>query len=298
MSHERISRATPDSNLVGRECVYCHREITAGEEVVICPRCKTVHHVECWKNNWGCARRGCKQVAKTVVPASEEADARKRLGDNYYLEKEKPKRKWKIALGVVAAMVIIALLGYQGPDPAAGRKKITLMVQGGYLEIEFYERVAKEFNEAHPEWYLEAIVTPQAGYEQKLVVMIGARSAPDIFVTDTDRYSLFAAEGVLLALDDYLSSSPEMVARLFPHGIEPYRIDGKVYGIPHPYAREIFSIFTLVDDPDIAWTVLVEILDAIEKNYPEKLRSAHDTEPLFPLFPSEQEEKLPETVAY
>lgn len=41
------------------ECPYCQTPIVAGEEMVICPQCKTPHHAECWRDNRGCAVYGC-----------------------------------------------------------------------------------------------------------------------------------------------------------------------------------------------------------------------------------------------
>ena len=287
MPSERVTKATENSTLVGAKCMHCQQEITLGAEVVVCPRCKAVHHVECWKERKGCARLGCSQIAETVVAEQDQTSEEKRLGDNFYLEKERPKQKWKIALGVVAAIIVVALLGYRGPDPAAGRDKITLMVQGGYLEIDFYNEVAKKFNEAHPDWYLETLVTPYSGYEQKLVVMFGARLGPSIFITPTDRYSMYAEQGAMLPLDDYLANQPELIKRFFPDGIEPLQVNGSVYGIPHPYSQEVFGIYSLVEKPDIAWTALIEILTEIEANYPEALRNREDAADTSSLVPNQ-----------
>ena len=40
-------------------CPYCRFPITAGERVVRCPGCDTLHHADCWEENGGCARYGC-----------------------------------------------------------------------------------------------------------------------------------------------------------------------------------------------------------------------------------------------
>jgi hypothetical protein len=40
-------------------CPYCLTEIGADEETRVCPRCQTVHHRECWRENSGCTVFGC-----------------------------------------------------------------------------------------------------------------------------------------------------------------------------------------------------------------------------------------------
>lgn len=41
-------------------CPYCQSIIHHNEETIICPECNTVHHRECWDENHGCTRFGCK----------------------------------------------------------------------------------------------------------------------------------------------------------------------------------------------------------------------------------------------
>lgn len=283
MAQESVTRLTDDSELVGTDCTHCHQQLAVGDEVVICPRCKSAHHVQCWKDNFGCARRGCPQVAEAVLP---DKPIREESGDNKYLEKERPKMKWKIALGILAAAVLVAAMTVSGPDPAAGRTKIVLMTQGGVRETDFFQSVADEFNKAHPEWYLESMVTPFGGYDQKLVVLLGAREAPDIFVAaDYDRYRMFAERGGFLSLDQYLKDDPALRDKLFPEGLEKLQVNGHIYGVPHPYRPDIFGIYALTEHPDVAWQTLVTVIERIQSDWPEELRVQKESNEMAPLFP-------------
>lgn len=42
-----------------KTCEYCHSNIKLNSDVVICPRCQTPYHPDCWLENDGCAVYGC-----------------------------------------------------------------------------------------------------------------------------------------------------------------------------------------------------------------------------------------------
>ena len=46
---------------VGKICPFCKTEITAADEVIVCPECKIPHHKGCWEENKGCTTFGCKE---------------------------------------------------------------------------------------------------------------------------------------------------------------------------------------------------------------------------------------------
>lgn len=51
------------SEYVAKQCPVCLRGIEAGNHIVLCTRCKVPHHEDCWYNNGGCGRKGCRGVA-------------------------------------------------------------------------------------------------------------------------------------------------------------------------------------------------------------------------------------------
>jgi len=46
---EVLEKITKGESYTGQACVYCGERIQAEDEVVVCPRCKSVHHADCWK---------------------------------------------------------------------------------------------------------------------------------------------------------------------------------------------------------------------------------------------------------
>ncbi|NLY52618.1 MAG: hypothetical protein GX063_06885, partial [Firmicutes bacterium] len=255
----------PDHELVGRRCVVCNDNLQPNDEVVVCPRCKTPHHADCWREVAGCGRHGWPTVA--VAVKKEKAEPK---GDSHLL-KRTPREKAFIALGIVLVLGLVAFAMRPGPDPAAGRTKISIMVPGGIYETDFYEPFIDEFNNSQSELYLAFSVTPSIAYQQKLVVLLGARDAPDIFSLPEEQFLMFAEHRGLLDLAPYLEAEPELVDRFFPNGTDRYRVNDGIYGIPHPGRNEIFTIWALSPNPDTAWDILVMLLEKISTDWPEEL---------------------------
>ncbi len=44
---------------VGKKCPYCQNEIDVTDSTMLCSRCRTLHHQQCWIENQGCAEHGC-----------------------------------------------------------------------------------------------------------------------------------------------------------------------------------------------------------------------------------------------
>jgi hypothetical protein len=47
----------------GKLCPYCRSPLHEHEQVIICPACRTHHHLECWVDNGRCTTYGCQEVA-------------------------------------------------------------------------------------------------------------------------------------------------------------------------------------------------------------------------------------------
>lgn len=65
MTRERSARGA-GADEAGRNCPYCRFAIKPGIPVLECPRCRSLHHAECWSDNGGCSVLGC-----AAAPAAE-----------------------------------------------------------------------------------------------------------------------------------------------------------------------------------------------------------------------------------
>lgn len=55
-------------------CPYCRSSINEHEEKIICHECHTAHHRDCWNENGGCTRFGCK-AANIMAPIRNTIEA-------------------------------------------------------------------------------------------------------------------------------------------------------------------------------------------------------------------------------
>lgn len=53
-----IQKLAPKSMLIGVLCPFCMQKAKQGDEIILCPRCNTLHHRDCWFGTEKCAK-GC-----------------------------------------------------------------------------------------------------------------------------------------------------------------------------------------------------------------------------------------------
>jgi hypothetical protein len=46
-----IRQTTPTMKWLGKTCPKCQKEIVVGDQVVLCPKCYTPQHAQCWRDN-------------------------------------------------------------------------------------------------------------------------------------------------------------------------------------------------------------------------------------------------------
>ena len=53
-----------DSKFIGKTCIACELPFKYGNNVVLCPECKTLYHKNCWMKNNGCIVKNCNYYKK------------------------------------------------------------------------------------------------------------------------------------------------------------------------------------------------------------------------------------------
>ena len=107
---ETVVVLSADHELVGRQCVVCQKAFQPNDEVVVCPRCKTPHHGDCWREVGGCGSYGCPTVA---VAVKEE----KKGPEDSHLLKRTPREKAMMAVGIIVALGLLCLCLAAGSRP-------------------------------------------------------------------------------------------------------------------------------------------------------------------------------------
>ena len=139
----------------------------------------------------------------------------------------------------VALLVPLFLLGvlpfvFAGSEEGEGEIVLQFwsMQQSDKRVIENQNSVIAEFESLNPNIKVELEVTPYAAYRDKVLVAAKGGNPPDICVVDHIWHSEFAAANFIIAVDDYLKSSPVKKGDFFPGAWDSVSYQGKVWGIP------------------------------------------------------------------
>lgn len=240
---------------VGELCPACSKMLDVGDSVIACPRCKTNHHETCWHER-GCARLGCPHIATRVT----ERDGPRITDDDRAKEYIKPVPKWvPWTVGFLVFFVMIGvpvLKKYVFADP---RPKLTVMLPSGTDEA-LVNTVAEHYASFNTDIQVEVILGPAGDlYLQKLMIMIGARDAPDIFLLSYPNFATLALQGAYYDLSEWVDSNPESLRDLPDERLRRGQIDGVWYGVPHPSRPLYFGVFARSAMADRA----TELLDAV-----------------------------------
>lgn len=251
-----VEKITKGRDHLGQPCVVCEQAIAETDQVVVCPRCRSIHHADCWKGKGGCGRKGCRQVAVTVRGEPPKGDG------------PPPPVSKKVILGgvlLVATLLIYLVFRPQPPDPAQGRTKITVLSEAAVDLNAVLTELSENWNSSHGEIYIDLQLVPPGALDPKLVVLIAAGEAPDVFSIAEDRFSYFVEQGALLALAEDGEGKP-------------------IYGVDHPAQLAKLVIWGGTEHPAEALEVLRYLQDSIPPVDRELLKEAGSTPlPLFSL---------------
>ncbi len=240
---EKITKGVDN---LGQSCVVCQEKIGAEDEVVACPRCRSVHHVQCWKNKGGCGKTGCPQTAQAVRGERPPGDGLP------------PPVSKKVILGsIIAVLSLLLLIVFwpQPPDPALGRTRVVFLAESHYELTEIMTELAQSYNAASEEIYIDLQLLPPGGMDTKLIVMIAADQAPDVMAINEARFAQFQEEGVVLAVGTDSSGST-------------------LYGIQHPAQLTQLVVWGNTQYPAQALEVLYYLADHIPPADLDLLREA------------------------
>jgi multiple sugar transport system substrate-binding protein len=161
-------------------------------------------------------------------------------------------------LAALACTLLIA--GCAGEDVESGGK-IRIRVSGytgNPAETDLVSALVAEFNRSQEG--IEAVYEPVPGqYYPKILTMLVAGTAPDVFYLDIAYFRPFLAKNILRPLDPYLARSSVRAEHFLPTLWATFTHDGRVYGIPKDfntlalfYNKDMFD-GRKVPYPDARW---------------------------------------------
>jgi multiple sugar transport system substrate-binding protein len=163
-------------------------------------------------------------------------------------------------LAALSCMVLVA--GCAGEDAGSGgRIRIRLSgYTGNPVETDLLSALVAEFNRSQSG--IEAVYEPVPGqYYPKILTMLVAGTAPDVFYLDIAYFQPFLAKNILRPLDLYLARSTVQAVQFLPTLWAAFTHEGRVYGIPKDfntlalfYSKDMFDGRN-VPYPDAGWNL-------------------------------------------
>ncbi len=179
------------------------------------------------------------------------------------LHSSRPTRPHRRRAALALALTATTATALAGCSATAGDS-------GGQVEISYafwdqvqadtMQTIIDEFETENPDIKVTTQVTPWDQYWTKLQTSVTGGSAPDVFWMNLRYFPSYAANGVLLSLDDIVDSGevdPDDYIEAITNG---YTWDGTLYGVPKDidsmglwYNKTLFDEAGL-DYPDDTWT--------------------------------------------
>ncbi|KAF6603391.1 MULTISPECIES: ABC transporter substrate-binding protein [unclassified Bacillus (in: firmicutes)] len=139
-------------------------------------------------------------------------------------------------------------------------------------EKSYFEEAVKEFEAAHPDIHIQTEAVLNDSYKDKVKVMLGTTSPPDIFFSWSDRFAYKFIKGEkALDLSSYYQQDKHWSSQLVQSQIKPFTHDGKQYGVPWQmdaksffYNKDIFN--TLHLKPPATWDELITVCEKLKEN--------------------------------
>lgn len=146
---------------------------------------------------------------------------------------------WISTALILIGFLVSVLAGCKGDE----RDQIRLMIWNTKGNNQLYQQVVKKFEADHPGKKVRIEENPIMGYEEKLIILMGAKDPPDVAMLFEDRYSEYIRQNALSDLTEFVSSDRDIKKIIGDSELKrlyrgerimaiPTGIDGIVYIIP------------------------------------------------------------------
>ncbi|KPK82418.1 MAG: hypothetical protein AMJ81_09805, partial [Phycisphaerae bacterium SM23_33] len=138
---------------------------------------------------------------------------------------------------VVAALITVVALGIYllstrpSEQAAPHQTQIRFAFPGSVKAISLFSRLTRRFMELNPDIHIK--LEPNVGdFRQIIKRDLVAGIAPDVFFSDDDYFTVFAADGHYLGLDGLIARDGYDTGVFYGPAAESFRWEGKTYGLP------------------------------------------------------------------
>lgn len=153
----------------------------------------------------------------------------------------------------------------QGQQAAAPAPQTTVLTFGHHWEAAFrahQEEFDNKFMESHPDIVIKRTYNTWADHNNVVPTWAAAGTLPDIIYVHGSRSYPWAAEGIIVSLQEYVDNDKEFnIAGIWEEALKLYRYEGKQVCIPYDHGPIILGynkdIFDAAGEPypDETWTM-------------------------------------------
>ncbi|WP_258728108.1 ABC transporter substrate-binding protein [Bacillus atrophaeus] len=175
---------------------------------------------------------------------------------------------------VIASVCMLAISGCSSQSSSSDGKVTLKFFHRWPKEPErrYFEEVVKEFEKEHPDIHIQTEAVLNDSYKDKIKVMLGTSSPPDVFFSWSDEFAAkFIRGNKALDLSSYYKNDTEWSSQLVGTQIKPFTYEEKEYGVPWQmdaksffYNKDIFEKLKL--KPPSTWEELIEVSKKLKAN--------------------------------
>ncbi|MCY8515307.1 ABC transporter substrate-binding protein [Bacillus atrophaeus] len=175
---------------------------------------------------------------------------------------------------VIASICMLAISGCSSQSSSSDGKVTLKFFHRWPKEPErrYFEEVVKEFEKEHPDIHIQTEAVLNDSYKDKIKVMLGTSSPPDVFFSWSDEFAAkFIRGNKALDLSSYYKNDTKWSSQLVGTQIKPFTYEEKEYGVPWQmdaksffYNKDIFEKLNL--KPPSTWEELIEVSKKLKAN--------------------------------
>ncbi|MCY9163747.1 ABC transporter substrate-binding protein [Bacillus atrophaeus] len=175
---------------------------------------------------------------------------------------------------VIASVCMLAISGCSSQSSSSDGKVTLKFFHRWPKEPErrYFEEVVKVFEKEHPDIHIQTEAVLNDSYKDKIKVMLGTSSPPDVFFSWSDEFAAkFIRGNKALDLSSYYKNDTEWSSQLVGTQIKPFTYEEKEYGVPWQmdaksffYNKDIFEKLNL--KPPSTWEELIEVSKKLKAN--------------------------------
>lgn len=175
---------------------------------------------------------------------------------------------------IIAAVSIFTIAGCSSQSSSADGKVTLKFFHRWPKEPEksYFEEVVKEFEKEHPDIDIQIEAILNDSYKDKIKVMLGTTSPPDIYFSWSDEFAFkFIRGNKALDLSSYYKNDTDWSSQLVQSQITPFTYENKQYGVPWQmdaksffYNKDIFQKLNL--DPPKTWDELIDVSKKLKEH--------------------------------